>query len=181
MDFPRTMVGGVSMPRMIIGCNWISGFSHTGAAGDSMIRKAHADPASTAAIFETFLNQGIDAVLGLFNVDPNLRKAVDMAQERTGRKMIIIDEPVLNMDDNAMARHEAELEIKKCAANGATFCLPLHSCVEQLMNKNKRTMDRLPDYLAMIRDNGMIPGLSAHMPEVIQYADLNGYDVETYI
>ena len=30
MDFPRTMVGGVSMPRMIIGCNWISGFSHTG-------------------------------------------------------------------------------------------------------------------------------------------------------
>ena len=33
----------------------------------------------------------------------------------------------------------------------------------------------------MIRDAGMIPGLSAHMPEVIQYADKNGYDVETYI
>ena len=42
-------------------------------------------------------------------------------------------------------------------------------------------MDRLPDYLYMIREAGMIPGLSAHMPEVIQYADLNGYDVETYI
>ena len=181
MDFPRTMVGGVSLPRMIIGCNWISGFSHTGAAGDNMIRKAHQDPASTAAIFETFLNQGIDAVLGLFNVDPNLKKAVDMAQDRTGKKMILIDEPVLNMDDNPMARMEAEREIKKCAANGATFCLPLHSCVEQLMNKNKKTMDRLPDYLAMIRDAGMIPGLSAHMPEVIQYADLNDYDVETYI
>ena len=27
----------------------------------------------------------------------------------------------------------------------------------------------------------MIPGLSAHMPEVIQYTDENGYDVETYI
>ena len=181
MDFPRTMVGGVSLPRMIIGCNWISGFSHTGAAGDNMIRKAHQDPASTAAIFETFLNQGIDAVLGLFNVDPNLKKAVDMAQDKTGKKMILIDEPVLNMDDNPMARMEAEQEIKKCAANGATFCLPLHSCVEQLMNKNKKTMDRLPDYLAMIRDAGMIPGLSAHMPEVIQYADLNDYDVETYI
>ena len=172
MDFPRTMVGGVSLPRMIIGCNWISGFSHTGAAGDNMIRKAHQDPASTAAIFETFLNQGIDAVLGLFNVDPNLKKAVDMAQDKTGKKMILIDEPVLNMDDNPTARMEAEQEIKKCAANGATFCLPLHSCVEQLMNKNKKTMDRLPDYLAMIRDAGMIPGLSAHMPEVIQYADL---------
>ncbi len=42
-------------------------------------------------------------------------------------------------------------------------------------------MDRLPDYLAMIRDSGLIPGLSAHMPELIVYSDANGYDVETYI
>ena len=27
----------------------------------------------------------------------------------------------------------------------------------------------------------MIPGLSAHMPELILYSDANGYDVETYI
>ena len=33
----------------------------------------------------------------------------------------------------------------------------------------------------MIRDCGMIPGLSAHMPELILYSDANGYDVETYI
>ena len=42
-------------------------------------------------------------------------------------------------------------------------------------------MDRLPDYTRMIRDAGLIPGLSAHMPEIIEYSDLNGYDVETYI
>ena len=33
----------------------------------------------------------------------------------------------------------------------------------------------------MIRDHDMIPGLSCHMPELIVYSDLNGYDVETYI
>ena len=33
----------------------------------------------------------------------------------------------------------------------------------------------------MIRDNSLIPGLSAHMPELIVYSDLNNYDVETYI
>jgi len=33
----------------------------------------------------------------------------------------------------------------------------------------------------MIREHGMIPGLSAHMPEIIVYCDNNGYDVETYI
>ena len=33
----------------------------------------------------------------------------------------------------------------------------------------------------MIRENGMVPGLSEHMPEMIVFSDLNGYDVETYI
>lgn len=180
-EFPRTEVAGVSLPRLIAGCNWISGFSHQGPAKDSLILKKHSTPESVADIFEAFLNEGVDACLGLFSVDTDLHDAVLLAQERTGREMIMMDEPILNMDDTPLARHEAEVEIKKCAQRGAKFCLPLHSCVEQLLNKNTKTMDRLPDYLSMIRDVGMIPGLSAHMPEVIQYADLNEYDVETYI
>ena len=180
-SFPRTMVGGVSLPRMIIGCNWISGFSHKSAASDNMIRRVHQNPENPATIFEAFLGHGVDAVLGLFGVDQGLCKAVDLAQARTGKTMIIMDEPILNMDDSPMARREAELEIKACAQRGAKFCLPLHSCVEQLMNKNTETMNRLPDYLYMIREAGMVPGLSAHMPEVIQYTDQNNYDVETYI
>lgn len=179
--FPRTEVGGISLSRMIIGCNWVSGFSHKGAASDNMIRKSHHDPLSISNIFETFLQNDIDTVLGLFGIDKGLKTAVDMAQNRTGKKMIILDEPIINMDDSAMARNEANLEIKECAKRGATFCLPLHSCIEQLVNKNTETIDRLPDYLYMIREAGMIPGLSSHMPEIIQYADKNNYDVETYI
>lgn len=179
--FPRTQAGGVSLPRFIIGCNWISGFSHRGAACDKEILDKHCDPNSTTEIFGTFLQYDIDAVLGLFGVDHSLERAVDIAQEKTGKKMIIIDEPVIPVDDSPVARHEAEMQIKACAKRGATFCLPLHSCVEQLVNKNTKTIDRLPDYLSMIREAGMIPGLSAHMPEIVQYADANEYDVETYI
>lgn len=179
--FPRTTVGGVSLPRLLIGANWISGFSHTGPAADQGIKARNGTPEAVSRIFETFLQHDINAVMGLFGIDANLLSGVRLAQERTGKKMILIDEPVLNMDDSAAARREAQATILGCAKRGATFCLPLHSCVEQLMNKNARTLDRLPDYLAMIREAGMIPGLSAHMPEVIQYADENGYDVETYI
>lgn len=146
-----------------------------------MIRQTHNAPDTVSAIFQTFLSHDIDAVLGLFGVDRNLLPAVELAQERTGKKMIIIDEPIINVDDSKQARAEAKKEIDACAKRGATFCLPLHSCVEQLVNKNKRTIDRLPDYLYMIREAGMLPGLSAHMPEIVQYADTNGYDVETYI
>jgi hypothetical protein len=36
-------------------------------------------------------------------------------------------------------------------------------------------------YSRMIRERGMIPGLSTHMPEAVTYADRSGADVETYI
>jgi hypothetical protein len=180
-QFPRTLVGNVSLPRLIIGCNWISGFSHLSASGDNLIHQTHCAPETVSAIFETFLDHNIDAVLGLFGVDQNLIPAVRMAEERTGKKMILIDEPIINVDDSKSARAEAKKTINECAQRGATFCLPLHSCIEQLVNKNTETINRLPDYLYMIREAGMIPGLSAHMPEIVQYADLNEYDVETYI
>ena len=169
------------MPRMIIGCNWISGFSHRGSAADTHIRMTHGGDDPTARVFEAFLEAGVDTVLGLFGTDEHLLSAVRKAEDASGKKMILIDEPIINVDNSAIARHEAELQIRACAQRGATICLPLHSCVEQLVNKNTASIDRLPDYLYMIRENGMIPGLSAHMPEIIQYTDSCGYDVETYI
>lgn len=179
--FPRTNVGGVSVSKMIIGCNWITGYSHRGPASDHMIAEANKNIEHATGIFTAFLKHDVDTVLGLFGEDKGLEKAVKLAEDRTGKKMIIMDEPILNMENTPMARHEAELAIKACAERGATFCLPLHSCAEQLVNKNTQTLDRLPDYLSMIRDAGLIPGLSSHMPEVIQYTDKNNYDVETYI
>lgn len=179
--FPRTNVGGVSLPRLLIGANWITGFSHTSPAADKAIKNRNGTPEAVARILETFLQYDINALMGLYSIDSNLLRAVNLAQEHTGKKIIMIDEPILNMDNTQIARHEAELAIKECAKRGATFCMPLHSCVEELINKNTRTIDRLPHYLAMIREAGMVPGLSAHMPEVIQFTDENNYDVETYI
>ena len=39
--FPRTQVEGLSLSRMIIGTNWMSGWSHTGPAADKMIKDRH--------------------------------------------------------------------------------------------------------------------------------------------
>ena len=61
------------------------------------------------------------------------------------------------------------------------FCLLHHVTCEKLVFKNTRSIVRLPDYTAMIRECGMIPGLSAHMPEIVTFCDENGYDIETYI
>jgi hypothetical protein len=53
-DFPRTMVGGVSVSRMIIGTNWFLGFSHTSVAKDEFI-KEHMDRRRVADVMEVFV------------------------------------------------------------------------------------------------------------------------------
>ena len=176
-QFPRTEVGGVSLPRMLIGTNWISGFSHTSHAADMDIRETNKTAEDIFPMLKTFTDYGVNAIMG--GAPPD--NAIEYFQDKTGREIIKIYTPGLNMDDTKEARAEANATIKHNAKLGAKFCFPHHSSVEQLVNKNKRTIDRLPDYLSMIRDAGMIPGLSAHMPELILYSDANEYDVETYI
>ncbi|HZJ57651.1 MAG TPA: hypothetical protein VFD89_05355 [Clostridia bacterium] len=180
-QFPRTEVGGVSLSRMIIGTNWILGYSHTTVAADNLIKKRHDTPEKIANMLEVFLESGVDTIMGPFVNSPILADAVKAAEDRTGKGMIIVDTPIINVDDTPEARAEAEKTIAASKKLGTTFCLPHHSSVEELVNKNKKTIERLPDYLAMVRDHDMIPGLSCHMPELVVYSDLNDYDVETYI
>ena len=180
-QFPRTMVGGVSMPRMLIGSNWLLGYSHTGAAADKAIKEKFSTLDAFLPVFEAYLRHGIDAVMAPISSTPIMADAISYAEDKLGKKIIRIDTPWINVDDTAEARRQSEEIIKHSADIGCTFCLIHHASAEQLVNKNKREITRLPDYLSMIRAHGLIPGLSAHMPELVTYSDLNEYDVETYI
>ena len=180
-QFPRTEVAGVSLPRLLIGTNWLVGYSHKGHAADMDIRTTNDTAEAVYPVYKTFANHGINAIMGCTSKDQILVDSIKYFQDTTGTKLIQIDTPIINVDDTKEGRAEAEATIKNSAKHGATFCLPHHSSVEQLVNKNKRTIDRLPDYLKMIRDAGMIPGVSAHMPELIIYSDANEYDVQTYV
>lgn len=180
-SFPRTVVGGISLPRMIIGSNWVLGYSHTGPAADAMIRQRFSQREAVTALIEAYLAYDIDAMMAPFAGKDVLLDGIHEAEDRTGKKVTLIDTPILDLSDNAEARASARKVIEEGRKLGSDFCLIHHSSVEQLVSKLHGTMDRLPDYLDMIRQCGMIPGLSAHMPELIVYSDQNGYDVETYI
>jgi len=179
--FPRTEVAGVSLSRMLIGTNWMLGWSHQTTSADAMITNKFNSSKKFFPVLSAFLDYDIDCIMGVVGGMPILQDAMAYAEEKTGKKFIKIDTPIINVHDSAEARREAEAVIKKSAAAGATFCLPHHSSVEQLVDKGKGVINRIDDYTKMIRDAGMIPGLSAHMPELIVYSDANGYDVETYV
>lgn len=180
-QFPRTEVAGISMPRIIMGTNWLLGWSHTGAATDAGIKDRYQKPEDFYPVLHAYLEHGINAIMGPMSDNDLGYDAIKYAEDRDGKKIIIVDTPVINVDDSAKARAEAEKQIKKSASLGCDFCFLHHVSVEQLVNKNKREITRLPDYTKMIRNAGLIPGCGAHMPEVILYCDANEYDVETYI
>lgn len=177
-EFPRTTVGGVSLPRLIVGTNWFLGYSHTSLAKDRFIKEFQTRE-RIAAILDVFLEHGIDAVMA--PLSDKLEEAIQDAENRTGRRMIRILTPSFNVTPGGPADQEPEAVFDRAKTLGAAFCLP-HQCVtDALIDRMTGEIRDLGTYSKMIRERGMIPGLSTHMPEAVVYADKTGADVETYI
>jgi len=180
-NFPRTEVAGISLPRMLMGTNWVLGYGHRTASADKLIKSAHDEYSKTFPLFEAYSAYGVDAVMGPISTHPYLEGAIKYAEDKLGKPIIRIDTPILNVQDSPQARHEAEQQIKLSAAQGNTFCLMHQASTDSLVNPLTHTIDRLDDYTRMMRDNGLIPGLSTHLPQSVTFSDEQGYDVETYI
>ena len=185
-EFPRTLVGGVSLPRLIIGTNWFLGYSHTSLAKDKFIKDFQTRE-RIVAMLKTFVERGVDAVMG--PLAPLLEESVCEAEQQTGQKIIRIYTPAFSLagaDSAGLGKtpetdDSAEAVFDRCAAYHATFCLP-HQCVtDALLDRRAGVIRDLEIYTRMIRERGMIPGLSTHMPESVIYADKMNADVETYI
>ena len=177
-EFPRTDVGGVSLPRMIIGSNWFLGYSHTSLAKDHFIKEYQSRERITE-VLTVFLEHSIDAVMA--PLSQRLEDAICAAEDRTGRHMIRILTPTFNIQPGGSPEDEPEIVLDRCKKLGATFCMP-HQCVtDALLDRMQGVIRDLDRYTRMIRERGMLPGLSTHMPETVVFADNMGADVETYI
>jgi len=177
-DFPRTVVGGESLSRMIIGTNWFLGYSHTSMAKDKFI-KDYQTSDNIADILTVFLNAGVDTVMGM--PVPILRDAIAIAQDRTGRALKSIITPHFNITPGGDPAMEPERVFDQCKEFGATICMPHQAVTDALLDRRAFEIRDIDIYTKMIRDRGMIPGLSTHMPESVVIADETGIDVETYV
>jgi hypothetical protein len=132
-----------------------------------------------ASVLSIFLDHGIDAVMGPLH--PHLEESIREAEQSSGRRIIRVYTPVFELDPGADSELMPEKVLDQCAAYNATFCLP-HQCVtDALLDRRAGTIRDLEKYTRMIRERGMIPGLSTHMPETVIYADRMNADIETYI
>ena len=177
-EFPRTVVGGLSLPRMLIGTNWFLGYSHTSKAKDQFI-KSYQTRDNIADILTVFFEYGVNAIMGM--PEPILRDAIEIAQDRTGREAILILTPHFSILPGDPEDAEPGRVFDRCKELGATFCFP-HQCVtDRIIDRLHGVIRDMDKYSKMIRERGMIPGLSTHMPESVLIADKSEADVETYI
>lgn len=177
--FPRTTIEDLSVSRLMMGTNWFLGYSHTSLAKDKdIVESMTAD--RIADIVEAFMNAGVDTLYGM-RPDPKLVQGVSKAEQRTGKKCVTLATPrfpVENTSDNA---GEAERELDAYAKLGVSVCMPHQSTTDVFVNRRTGSLEGIEVYLRMIRERGMIPGLSTHMPETPGYADATGLDAACYV
>lgn len=176
-EFPRTIVGGISMPRLICGSNWLLGFSHTSKAQDRFIKELFDTPSKVAKVIEVFARAGCNAFMSM--ASEFVRRALDEVEERTGVEMIWVATPSYADPGNPDSWKRSVEEAKRLRA---TFCFP-HAVVTdpRIDRVNNCLSPQLVEHLKLVREMGMIPGLSSHMPEAITCSDACGADVESYI
>jgi hypothetical protein len=176
--FPRSMVGGISVSRMVVGTNWFLGYSHTSAAKDGFIVDFQTR-SRIADVLKVFLKSGVDTVMGPMH--PLLIEGIEEAQQRTGQKIILMLTPQFNARADGPADQEPEAVIARCQKMGATFCMPHQQVTDALLDRTTRQIRGVEQITALIRQYDMVPGLSTHLPETVVFCDENHYDVETYL
>lgn len=182
--FPRTQVGDLSLSRMVIGTNWFLGHSHCTPARNTLIARVAGSRASMADIIQVFFSVGIDTIIGDI-CNENLAGAIRDAEDRTGVRGIIVSTPSLPVTletcVNGFDPDETARILDRHARLGTALCMPHTSTTDVMVDRCAREVRKMDAVCAMIRERGMVPGLSTHLPETIVYADETGLDVETYI
>src|SRR5664280_1707731 len=141
--FPRTIVGGVSLPRLLVGTNWFLGWSHTSLAKDNFI-KEYQTRERIVAMLRVFMDYGVDAVMG--PLSSHLDDSIREAEQITGQKIIRIYTPAFSLNPDAAPAERAEAVFDRCSALGATFCMPHQSVTDALLDRRAGEIRDLSQY-----------------------------------
>jgi len=183
-DFPRTLVGGISTSRMIIGTNWFLGYTHCTDAKSRSVERMVTSTQSIAEIIAVFLKAGVDTIM-CPHTKTCMFDAIREAEQRTGVRAIIISTPSFSTNPrtpfDGFDLAEAASILDGEAAKGVSICMPHTSTTDVMVDKCTREVRQVDTLCRMIRERGMVPGLSTHIPETVVFADETGLDVEAYI
>ena len=164
---PMVSLGGKNISRLISGSNPINGGSHLSNLVNRSMKEYFMEK-NTVDYFARCLEHGINIFQGS-NIG-NFELWNGLKQDGEKRHYIsLIREPT---EDNPLTIEYA----KKNKFLG----LAHHGEVTDILFK-KKELDKIVDFLKRIRDSGLQVGISTHMPDVIDYVESKGWDIDFYM
>jgi len=160
-------LGGQKISRLITGSNTINAGSHLSHLVNRSMEEYFTEE-NTIDYFARCSEQGINLFQGSNARDFELWEGSKQPGE-TRHFISLIQE--------AKDKNPGTLEYAK---KNKFLGVAHHGEVTDRMFKNKE-LDKIEDFLKRIRDSGLQVGVSTHMPDVIDYVEEKGWDIDFYM
>lgn len=161
---PKVRFGKHEISRLIVGCNQFYGYSHFNQLLDQMMREWNTPERVCDTLHQCELN-GINA----FQYSHHERGFSDLERHRaSGGKMLLVatdtskdpvEETVKRIQPIALYYHGERTDVLFRAGN----------------------MDQVQEYTKRLRQTGVLVGIGTHKPEVVEYVEERGWDVDFYL
>ena len=163
-SLPKVRFGDVEISRMVIGCNQFYGFSHF----NGLLDKLMVDWNTPDRICQTLLQcqqSGINAYQ--YSHHPSALTDLELFRSKGGNMHLIATDGSMGPVDEAVRRSQA-------------MALYHHGeATDKLYRDGK--MDQVHEYTKKLRQAGVRVGIGTHKPEVVEYAEERGWDVDFYM
>ena len=159
---------GTRMSRLAIGCNQFRGFSHFSTEMNDEMRQYH----TVENVVQTLLRAeecGINCMQQ--RGDAIIFEMIDAYRAAGGAMHWIVQ--------TASEQPDLFENIRQIAARGA-WGIYWHGSMTDRMWREGR-IDEAEDYLKAMRDAGVKVGIACHMPEVFDYIEGKGWDLDFYM
>lgn len=167
---PTSLVslGKVSVSRMIVGHNPPCGNSHWTDELNAEMR-AYFTPENVLGLYKQAEAAGLKTLM----VRGDFRM-LDWVEQyrRAGGAMNVISQTASEM-------HDVFQNIRVLAAAGVQAIYHHGTQTDKFWREGR--IDHVVDYLKCMRDSGVAVGLGTHQPEIIEYAEERGWDIDFYM
>jgi len=173
---PQIPFGPYQIPRLILGGNPMSGGSHMSPLTNQAMRR-YFTPERSLELMSRCEKEGIN----LWQTCPSARfpNTLDLYRRhrQQGGKLYYISIATEMLKGTGSPGDLEAIEVIKGA--GAIAIAHWGSFTDQAWRAGK--MEVVHDFLRKVRDAGVMVGLSTHLPEVVDYSESKGWDVDFYM
>jgi len=165
-SLPTVRFGDYQISRLVVGCNQFYGFSHFDGVLDQTMREWNTPERVCQTLLDCEQN-GINAYQ--YAHIESMRAPADLERYRAaGGKMHLV------------AVHLGNSPVEEVVSRIKPTALYHHGeAVDVLFRDGK--MDTVREYAKRLRQTGVLVGVGTHKPEVVEYVEERGWDVDFYL